>query len=120
MAQFDYNIDHYSVADLEDMFGLARPYEPTAIEGVGTSLKEKLMSECGADKSLYGKITDFVTNAMLKMKTDLFYEDANKTNKIIGNDGHFIIQEEQIPTLHTKQKTYIKGGLNPRVYGHYQ
>ena len=113
MAQFDYNIDHYSVVDLEDMFGLIRPYELTALEGVGSSLKEKLLSECGEDGSLYEQITDFVTNAMSKMKSTIFYEDANKPNKILDSDGHFIIKEEQIPTLHTKQKTYIKGGLNP-------
>jgi hypothetical protein len=113
MAQFDYNIDHYSVTDLEDMFGLIRPYELTALEGVGSSLKEKLLSECGEDDSLYEQITEFVTSAMSKMKSTLFYENTNKPNKILDSEGHFIIQEEQIPTLHTKQKTYIRGGLNP-------
>ena len=113
MAQFDYNIDHYSVVDLEDMFGLIRPYELTALEGVGSSLKEKLLSDCGEDSSLYEQITDFVTSAMSKMKSDLFYEDTIKANKILDSEGHFIIKEEQIPTLHTKQKTYIRGGLNP-------
>ena len=127
MAQFDYNIDHYSVVDLEDMFGLIRPYELTALEGVGTSLKEKLMSECGQDGSLYEKITDFVTSAMRKMKSDLFYENIDKPNKLLdGEDGHFIIQEDQIPTLHTKQKTYIRGRNQPSVdayhskNGHFQ
>ena len=62
---------------------------------------------------LYEQITDFVTSAMSKMKSDIFYEDTRKTNKILDSEGHFIIKEEQIPTLHTKQKTYIRGGLNP-------
>ena len=113
MALFDYNIDHYSVIDLEDMFGLIRPYELPALEGVGASLKKKLMSECGEDGSLYEKITEFVTNAMKKMKTDLFYEDINKPNTLLDSDGHFLIKEESRPALSTKQKTYIKGGLNP-------
>ena len=97
MALFDYNIDHYSVIDLEDMFGLIRPYELPALEGVGASLKKKLMSECGEDASLYEKITEFVTNAMKKMKTDLFYEDINKPNRLLDSDGHFLIKEESRP-----------------------
>jgi len=113
MSQFDYNIDHYNVKDLEEMFGLTVPYETTAVDGVGSNIKDKLFAQCGSDPSLYGKITSFVTEAMTKIKKELFYEQDGGSTKVLDQDGHFLIQEEKIPTLHTKQKTYIKGGLNP-------
>lgn len=100
----DYNIEHYTIQDLEEMFNLSQPYSTMDVYEKETIMKNKVFSECGYSTK-YSDMSEFISNAINKILCSL----PPTKNEIIGND---LILQPTIPTLHTQEKPYIKGSLN--------
>lgn len=99
----DYNIDHYTIKDLEEMFNLKLPYSSVQVYQMETEMKHKLFSEFGYTTQ-YSDMSEFISSAINKI---LFALPPTKNETI--ND---IIIQPTIPTLHTQEKPFIKGNIN--------
>ena len=101
----DYNLDNYSIRDLEEMFNLCPPYDPKAVFVVEKTLKDKLFQECGYSTK-YTDMSDFITQAIQK----ILYTPQHVASNVGPND---LIEQQVTPTLHAKSKPYVKGSINP-------
>jgi hypothetical protein len=99
----DYNIEHYTIKDLEEMFNLKQPYTSIQVYQMETEMKHKLFSECGYTTK-YTDMSEFISSAINKI---LFALPPTKSETI--ND---VIIQPTIPTLHTQEKPFIKGNIN--------
>ena len=101
----DYNIDNYSIKDLEEMFNLSPPYDPKNVFILEKTLKDKVFNECGYTPK-YNDMSEFITQAIQK----ILYTPQNISSNLGPNE---IIEKQQTPTLHAQSKPYIKGNINP-------
>lgn len=101
----DYNLDNYSIRDLEEMFNLCPPYDPKAVFVVEKTLKDKLFHECGYSTK-YTDMSDFITQAIQK----ILYTPQHVASNVGPND---LIEQRVTPTLHATSKPYVKGNINP-------
>ncbi len=99
----DYNIEHYTIKDLEEMLNLKQPYTSMQVYQMETEMKHKLFTECGYTTQ-YTDMSEFISNAINKI---LFSLPPTKVDTI--ND---VIVQPTIPTLHTQEKPFIKGNIN--------
>lgn len=99
----DYNIEHYTIKDLEEMLNLKPPYSSDQVYQMETEMKHKLFNECGYTTQ-YSDMSEFISNAIHKI---LFSLPPTKNETI--ND---IIIPPTIPTLHTQEKPFIRGNIN--------
>ena len=102
----DYDLENYSIKDLEEMFNLSPPYDPKEVFAIEKTLKDKVFYECGYSTK-YTDMSEFITQAIQKI---LYNPQPNVSSKLGPND---IIEKQQTPTLHSKSKPYVKGSINP-------
>lgn len=101
----DYNIDNYSIQELEEMFNLSPPYDPKDVFTIEKTLKDKVFYECGYSTK-YTDMSDFITQAIQK----ILYTPQLVPSTVGPND---MIEKQQTPTLHSHPKPYMKGNINP-------
>jgi hypothetical protein len=99
----DYNIEHYTIKDLEEMLNLKQPYTSDNVYQMENELKHKLFNECGYTTK-YTDMSEFISNAINKI---LFSLPPTKSETI--ND---VIIPPVIPTLHTQEKPFVRGNIN--------
>ncbi len=100
----DYNIEHYTIKDLEEMFNLKHPYTPEQVYQMETNMKNKVFNECGYTTK-YSDMTEFISSAINK----ILFQNTPSINQITNQD---VIIQPSIPTLHAKEKPFIRGNLN--------
>lgn len=99
----DYNIEHYTIKDLEEMFNLKQPYTSIQVYQMETEMKHKLFSECGYTTK-YTDMSEFISSAINK----ILFALPPTINDTVNN----VIIQPTIPTLHTQEKPFIKGNIN--------
>ena len=110
MATFDYDIDHYSVRDLEDMIGLDYPYNKQHIDEKTQQLILMLKNDNLPNNEL-PKLNSFVTNIQLKLNSQLKPSSSNNIYNV--NNDKFLINKPHDDELNLKNEHYSTGIVNP-------
>lgn len=123
MDGFDFNIQNYSLFEMEDLLGLGKGYSPGDVEKCKQRLVMKLASSGKKDK----KMVDFLDavhkcllsklNNMSNASSSYSYSPANTANNLKKNtiipgskaDGHFVIPDPY--RMYDPEKYNDVGGL---------
>ena len=62
----DYNIEHYTIKDLEEMLNLKHPYTTTQVYQMETELKHKIYNDVGYTTE-YTDMCEFISNGISKL-----------------------------------------------------
>ena len=106
---FDYDITHYSVKDLEDMIGVCYPYNSSHIDEKTTQLVSMLKNTSSPQD--IPKLEKFVSLIKLQLNNELKPSSSNTIYNV--NNENFLIKKPDEFIMHAVQDKYSPGTVNP-------
>jgi hypothetical protein len=131
MDNFDFDINNYSIKDIEFFFKLNNKYTISDIEFNEANIREKLLNSSNIDKKYKRDLIIFLENAKKILINIKFQNQSLKPTTIYKNDvldkSNFpyqtsslpylregdLINREKIQFIHTKKEEFLPGILNP-------
>ena len=131
MDNFDFDINNYSITDIETFLKLKKRYTISDVELSETTIREQLLNSSNINKKHKRDLITFLENAKKILINVKFNNESLKPTTISKNDPldktNFPYQKPSLPYLregdlihrenlqfiHTKTEDFVPGTLNP-------
>lgn len=131
MDNFDFDINNYSITDIETFLKLKKRYTISDVELSETTIREQLLNSSNINKKHKRDLITFLENAKKILINVKFNNESLKPTTISKNDPldktNFPYQKPSLPYLregdlihrenlqfiHTKTEDFVPGNLNP-------